>query len=75
MDGSQSDLRVPKMGCTGPLGGYDGPRGGYFGPLGGQFGTLGGYLEPLEAYLGPHVSSKMRCWTTWAQIFGAKTRS
>ena len=33
--GSQSDLRVPEMGCTGPLGGYAGPRGGYFGPVGG----------------------------------------
>ena len=23
----------------------------------------------------PQVSPKMHCWTTWAQTFGAKTRS
>ena len=51
--GSQSNLRVPEMGCTGPLGGYVGPLGGYFGPLGGHFRPLGGYLGPLGAYLGP----------------------
>ena len=51
--GSQSNLRVPDMGCIGPLGGYVGPLGGYCEPYGGYFGPLGGYLGPLGAYLGP----------------------
>ena len=29
---------------------------------------------PRRSPICPQVSFKMQCWTTWAQIFGAKTR-